>query len=76
MQEFQTQELVDLCGVVPVALQVTPHHRLHSAAVQVGSRKRAGVEKDIPNVRRQRVPIPDSEMIELVSAEEQAFQVE
>src|SRR5215831_10332297 len=73
MNELERKELMDFGGVVLVAFDVAAHEALNGAPINVGSRQRAGVEQDFSNIRRERIPIPDSEVIELVSSEEEAF---
>src|SRR5438876_7599409 len=76
MQEFQGQHLVDLGGVVPVSLEVSCNHGLKSARFEIRPGKSASVQKHLTNIRREDVPVPDPEMVELVPSEEKAFEAE
>ncbi len=68
MQEFQREHFVDLEGVVPVALEVSPHHGLKSVPFEVRPRKRPRVEQHLSNVLGEGIAIPNSKMVELVPA--------
>ena len=76
MQELQGQYLVDLGGVVPISLDVAPQDGLEPFGLEVWPRKGSGIKEHFPNVSGKSVPVPDSEMRELVPPKKEAFQTE
>ena len=74
MDEFQGQYLVNLRGVVPVAFEMALDHPFERRWLDVWPGKASPIEQHLPNVVRQNVPVPDTEMVEFVPTEEQAFQ--
>ena len=72
MQEFQGQDRVDFGGVVPVSPEVPPHHGLEPVRFKVRPGKRSWVQEHFLNVPGEGVPVPESEMVELVPPEEKA----
>src|SRR5438034_2635336 len=76
MQELQGQYLVDLGGVVPISLDVAPQDGLEPFGFEVWPRKGSGIKEHFPNVSGESVPVPDSEMRELVPPKKEAFQTE
>src|SRR5436853_291515 len=76
MNELQGQNLVNRQRVVAVTLNVTSHHFLKRGSLQVRAAESFGVEQHFLYISRERVPIPDTEMVELVSSEENLLWVE
>ena len=75
MNKFQGQQLMDLGGVVPVTLEVTPNHLLQPFSFNIWPAKTARVEQHFPNISRECISVPDPEMEDLVSSEEETFKV-
>src|SRR5690349_16564267 len=76
MQKFQNEELVNSGGMVLVALQVTANGLLYCLAIEIRPRQSLGIQEHIPNISGEGVPIPNSEVVELVPAEKQPLQVQ
>src|SRR3979409_2811063 len=66
---------MNFVGIVPGSTKVAPHHAFDAVPFKVRPGKRPWVEEHFPNIAGERVPIPDAEMIELVPAEEKAFEM-
>ena len=75
MQKFQSQELVDLVGIVPPPAQMAFDDGFDTLSLDVSAREASGIKQDLPDVIRQLIAVPDPEMRKLVSAEEQALQM-
>src|SRR6266436_1699750 len=75
MQELQREHFVDLEGVVPVALEVSPHHAFESTAVEVRPGKGPRVEQHFTDVGGESIPVPNPEMAELVPAQDETIQM-
>jgi len=58
---------VDLGGVVPVTLEVTPNHLFQPLSSNIRPAKTARVEQHFLNVPSEHIPVPDPEMEDLVS---------
>ena len=76
MQEFQSKYLVNFRRVISVPADMALHHRFERLPLEIRAGKRSGVEEDLTNVPSQRSLVPKAEMLELMSAEDKAFQVE
>src|SRR5438876_3119716 len=76
MHELECQHLMNLARVVSITLEVTPDDRLESGAIEVRSAARSRVEKHLPNVTGQRVPVPNPEMAELVPSEKPPLEMQ
>src|SRR5580698_3242726 len=76
MQEFQGQQLMDLGGIVFPLIQVASHHVFYTFPLKIRPGEGSRVEQHLPNVFGKRVPVPDPEMVELVPAKKQAFEME
>src|SRR5262249_43534879 len=75
MDQLHRQQLVDLERVIAVALQVSVNDFLDFLALDERPRQRAGVEQHVADISGQGSPVPMAEVIELVSAEEEALEV-
>src|SRR5437879_2531943 len=76
MRKFQSQQLVDLSGVVTISVYVPFYDSFESACLEIRPGKTARIEQHVPDVAGERVPVPDAEMVELVPPEEQSFETE
>ena len=70
MHYFQRKRFMDVSGVIPVTSEVTLNHCLERFPFKVRPRKRPRVEQHFPNVLGKGVAVPDTEMTELVAAQE------
>ena len=75
VQEFQRQHVMDLVGIVLIALQMALDHSFKCFPLDVWPRQRAWVHESLPNVASQSISVPDSVMIELVSAQNESFEM-
>src|SRR5271157_7681 len=75
VRKLQGEHLVNLSGVVAVALQVAAHYGFQPLAVQVWPGKSARVKEHFLNVSGEPVPVPNPEMVILVTAEEKTLQM-
>src|SRR4029077_12895202 len=62
-------------GVVAVALEMALHNGFHSTPFQVRAREGATIEQHFLDVLGESIAIPDAEVIELVAAKEEPFEV-
>ena len=76
VKEFQRQHLVDLGGVVPVSIEMAPHHGFEPIPFEIWPGKCPWVEQHLANVLGQDVPVPHTIMGELVPAQEEPFEAE
>ena len=74
MHKFERQYRVDRRGVIPVAFDVATYNSLELFPLQVRPRERPRIKQRFPDVAGEGVPIPHSDMIVLVPAEEEAFE--
>jgi hypothetical protein len=66
VHEFKGQQFVDFSSIVPVALEVTLNHLLQPASLKIGPAKASRVEQHFPNIPRQGIPVPRSEVEDFV----------
>ena len=66
VHEFKGQQFMDFSSIVAVALEVTSNHLLKSASLKIGPSKASRVEQHFPNIPRQGIPVPRSEMEDFV----------
>ena len=66
MDEFESQRFVDLVGVVPVALQVSCNDFLQPLSFNIRPAKTARIKQHFPDISRERIPVPEPEMKDLV----------
>jgi len=64
---------MDLGGVVPVSIEVSPNNVLEHSGCEIRPRKRARIKEHFTNVRGESVLVPDTEMVKLVAPQEEAF---
>lgn len=76
VNDLQSQQFVELRGVVPTPAYVALDHSLQTFPIDVWPGKAARVEKNLHNIAGESIPVPGPEMIDLVSPEENAFQAE
>src|SRR5208283_3603702 len=75
VQQFKRQQFMNLVSVIPASFEVAPHYSFYAASLEVRPREAPRVKQHFPNVLREPVPVPDSEMVVLVPAEEQALEM-
>src|ERR1019366_754887 len=75
MLKFKRQQPMNLGSVVAVSLEMALHHGFNGAALDIGSRKSAWIEKDLLDVGSERVSVPDAEVTEFMSAQKKPFQM-
>ena len=75
MQQLQGQHGVNLGRIVAATLQVTVDHRLEAFSFDVRPGQRARIQEHVANVSGQDIAVPDAEVMELVPAEEEPFEV-
>jgi hypothetical protein len=75
VQEFQRQHIVDCGRVVPVSLHMAVHDGFKVFPFNVRSRKSTRIQEHLTNIAGLEISIPDSIMIELVPAEEEALKM-
>ena len=76
MDELQRQHFMNFAGVVPVSLEMTSHHAFKRFPLQVRPGEGPRIQQDFAKVLGEAVPIPNPEMVELVSAKEQPLEAE
>lgn len=75
MNNFQGQYLMDFGSVVSIALQVAPNHFLQPLSLNIWPAKTARVQEHFPNISSECISVPDPEMEDLVSSEEEMFEM-
>ena len=76
MNQFQGQQFMNRAGVIAVPFEMAAHNLFHAFAFQVRTGQCSRIEQHLANVIRQRIPIPNSKVVKLVSTEKKALQVE
>src|SRR5262249_27600003 len=76
VQEFQGQGLMNCRGGSPGSSCVALHHGFYRFPLEVGPGKGPSVKQHLPNVFREHIAVPDTEVAELVGAEKEPFEVE
>src|SRR5215217_5554150 len=76
VKQFQSQQCVDLEGIVALTLHVLRHNLLDRVSVDEPALQAPRVEQGILNVLRQTVSVPHTEVRILVPAEKQTFKAE
>src|SRR6267154_3409281 len=73
MKKFEGQHLVDLEGVVSVALDVSLNNSLNPLRLEIGPGKTPRIQEHFSNIAGQGIPVPHAKVMKFVPAEEQAF---
>src|ERR1700674_1614811 len=76
MEEFQSQHLMDLGGVVPISSEVPLHYHLDFSLVEVRPGQGSLVEQHLLYVAGKCISVPHAVMGELVPAEKEPLEVE
>ena len=76
MHEFQSQDLVNRGGVVPVSFEMAAHNFFDPAPLQVRPGKGSLVQKHLLHVPREGIPVPDPKVAELMHAEKKPLEME
>jgi hypothetical protein len=76
VEKFHCEQLVDLLRMIPVSVEVALDHSFDPDPVEVWPGECPRVEQHFPNIVGEGIPIPDSEMIELVPTKEKALQMD
>jgi len=66
---------MNLGGVIPTTLEVTVNHLFQSLSLDIWPGKTSRVEQHIPYIPGKGIPVPRSEMEDLVSPQEQTFKM-
>ena len=75
LDQFASKKLVNLRGIVSIALQVTINHSFDSRSSEIGPVSRARIQKDVLDVLRQLIPVPAAEVVEFVAAQKETLKV-
>ena len=73
MKQFQGQHLMDRSGVIAVSFEVAPHNGFERSPFDVRPGECQRVEQHLLDILEESIPVPDSEMVILVPAKEEAF---
>src|SRR5579863_1535707 len=75
MEQFHRKHSVNLVGVVPISFDVMLHHCFDHILLPVRTGESARIEQDFADVTGKSVPVPDAEMVILVTAKEETLQM-
>src|SRR4029077_5754798 len=75
LDKFQSQNLVNLKGIVSLPIAMSFQDLFQRIGTKVRSTARFRVQKHLPQPPREFIPVPDTEVMELVPAEKQSFEV-
>lgn len=73
VEQLQSQQLMDLGGVVLVSFKVATYHSFQTRSLDVRPGECPVIQEHFTNVFRKLVPIPDPEMQQLMPAKEESF---